>query len=73
VKHQLLVCAADDNLLRENIHITQTNIESLLDASKEAGIEVNVEKTTYVSPDDRLKLLNKSRIKLTNSMEQSPS
>lgn len=37
--HQGLVCAVGVNLLDENINIMKTEI--VLDASKEAGVEVN--------------------------------
>jgi coproporphyrinogen III oxidase-like Fe-S oxidoreductase len=42
--HQLLAYADDVNLLGDSI---KKNAESLIDASKEIGIEINVEKTKY--------------------------
>jgi hypothetical protein len=46
-RHQLLVYTADVNLLAKNINIIQKNTEALLDARKEVGLEVNIEKTKY--------------------------
>jgi hypothetical protein len=43
--HQLLVYADDVNLLGDNIDTVQKNTETLTDASKEVGLEVNAEKT----------------------------
>jgi hypothetical protein len=43
--HQLFVYADDMNLLGDNIDTINKNTESLIDASKEVGLEVNAEKT----------------------------
>jgi hypothetical protein len=43
-----LAYADDVNLLGDNIDITNKNTETLFDASKEVGLEVNVEKTKYM-------------------------
>jgi hypothetical protein len=46
--HQLLAYADDVNLLRDNIDTIKKNMETLIDASKEVGLEINVEKTKYM-------------------------
>jgi hypothetical protein len=46
--HQFLASADDVNLLGDNIDIINKNTETLTDASKEVGLEVNVEKTKYM-------------------------
>jgi hypothetical protein len=45
--HQLLVCSDNVNLLGDNIYTMNKNTETLSDASKEVGLEVNAEKTKY--------------------------
>jgi hypothetical protein len=45
--HQLLSYADDVNLLEDNINTVNKDTESLIDASKEVGPEVNVQKTKY--------------------------
>jgi hypothetical protein len=46
--YHLLAYADDVNLLGDNIDTVNKNTETLIDASKEVGLEVNVEKTKYI-------------------------
>jgi hypothetical protein len=46
--HQQLVYADDVNLLGDNTDTVKKNTETLIDASKEVGLEVNTEKTKYM-------------------------
>jgi hypothetical protein len=46
--HQLLAYGHDVNLLGDNIDTLKKNTETLTDASKEVGLEINVEKTKYM-------------------------
>jgi hypothetical protein len=47
---QLLAYADDVNLLGGNIDTIEKNTKTLIDASKEVGLEINVEKTKYMLP-----------------------
>jgi hypothetical protein len=46
--HQLLAYADDVNLLEGNINTIKKNTETLIDAGKEVGLEINVEKFKYM-------------------------
>ena len=46
--HQLLVYADDITMLGGSIHTVKENTETLIVASKEIGLEVNVDKTKYM-------------------------
>jgi uncharacterized protein (UPF0335 family) len=47
-KNQLLVYADNVNLLGDNIATITNDIETLIDASKEVGLEVNAVKAKYM-------------------------
>ena len=46
--HQLLVYADDVNILGGSVHTIKEKAEALIVASKEIGLEVNVDKTKYM-------------------------
>jgi hypothetical protein len=46
--HQLLAYPDDVNLLEDNIDSIEKNTETLIDASTEIGLEINVEKSKYM-------------------------
>ena len=46
--HQLLAYADDVNILGGNVHTVKENVEALVFATKEIGLEVNVDKTKYM-------------------------
>jgi hypothetical protein len=48
VTHQLLVYGDDVNIFGGSVHTVKENAEALVVASKEIGLEVNADKTTYM-------------------------
>jgi hypothetical protein len=45
--HQQPIYANDVNLLEDNLHVIKKDTETVIDASKEVGLEVNAQKTKY--------------------------
>jgi hypothetical protein len=64
--HQLLAYADDANLLGDNINILKKYTETLIDASKEDGPEINVEKTKYTLLSRHQKAGQNREIKIAN-------
>jgi hypothetical protein len=46
--HQVLASADDVNLVGDSIDAIKKNTKTLIDASKEVGLEINLEKTKYM-------------------------
>jgi hypothetical protein len=64
--HQFLAYAHDVNLLGDNIDTIKRNTETLIDASKEVGLEINVEKTKYMLLSLHKNVGHKHGTKITN-------
>jgi hypothetical protein len=48
-EHHLLIYANDINLLGDSVNTIKENSETLLEASRDIGLEINAEKTKYIT------------------------
>jgi hypothetical protein len=69
--HQLLTYADDVSIVGENIDTIQRNTKAVLDASKEFGLEVNLEKTKYMLVSRYQKAGQRQSIKIGNRSFES--
>jgi hypothetical protein len=71
--HQLLAYTDDVNLLGDNIDTIKKNTETLIDAGKEAGLEINVEKTKYMLLSHHHNVGQNRDIKIANRLFENVS
>jgi hypothetical protein len=64
--HQLLVYADDVNLLDDSVNTIKENSETLLDASRDIGLEINAEKTKYMIMSHYLNSGQNQNIRIAN-------
>jgi hypothetical protein len=64
--HQLLAYVDDVNLLGDNIDTAKKNTVTLIDASKEVGLEINIEKTKYMLLSRRQNVGQNRDVKIAN-------
>jgi hypothetical protein len=71
--HQLLAYVDDVNLLGGNIDTIKKNWETLIDVSKEVGLEINVEKTKYMLLSHHQNVGQNRDIKVANRLFENVS
>jgi hypothetical protein len=71
--HQLLAYADDVHLLGDNIDTIKENKETLIYASKEVGLEINVEKNKYMLVSRHQNVGQNRGIRIANSMFENVS
>jgi hypothetical protein len=71
--HQLLAYSDLVNLLGDNIDTIKKNMDILIDASKEVGLEVNVDKTKYMLLSRHQNVGKNRDIKIANRLFENMS
>jgi hypothetical protein len=71
--HQLLAYAYDVIMLGDNIDTIKKNTESLIYASKEIGLEINVEKTKYMLLSRHQNAGQNRDVKIANTLFENVS
>jgi hypothetical protein len=69
--HQLLIFADDINLLGDSINIIKENIETLLEPSRDVGLEIIAEKTWYMIKSCHLTSGQNQNVRVANESFES--
>jgi hypothetical protein len=71
--HQFLAYADDVNLLGDNIDTVKKNIKTLIDASKEVGLEITIEKSKHMLLSHHQNVGQNRDIKITSRLFENVS